>query len=82
MHAPIEGVYFVAKKTEDRLRIGVLRNQYYVENVTTNLFAAYLERIRNSMHEPIEGRSRCHPAATYSIKGITGKSVQQFVEGF
>ena len=53
LHVPIEGVYSAAEKTEGRVAIGEKTGQNHVEKQSR----AYLERIRNSMHEPIEGRS-------------------------
>ena len=51
LHVPIEGVYRVAEKREDRSAIGGKHNQNYVENAART----YLERIRNGMQKPIEG---------------------------
>jgi hypothetical protein len=51
LHVPIEGVYRVTEKIEDRSRIGVFSSQWHVEKTTS----AYLERIRNTMQKPVEG---------------------------
>ena len=54
MHRTIEGDYSAAEKIEDRVGIGEKTAQNHVEN------EAYLERIRNRMHEPIEGLLEIH----------------------
>jgi hypothetical protein len=53
LHVPIEGVYRITEKTEDRVAIGEKTAQNHVENTART----YLERIRNSMQIPIEGLS-------------------------
>ncbi len=54
MHVPIEGrsKIIVAEEIEDSVAIGEKTVQSHVEK------RVYLERIRNSMQKPIEGRSR------------------------
>jgi len=54
LQKPIEGVYSLLEKIEDRSRIGEKTAQNHVETAVR----AYLEPIRNRMHEPIEGLSR------------------------
>src|SRR4030067_3603886 len=51
MHVPIEGVYRITEKIEDRVAIGEKTTQNHVENTART----YLERIRNRMQKPIEG---------------------------
>ena len=58
LHVPIEGVYCVAEKIEEEFAIGEKTAQ---NNVETRV---YLERIRNRMHEPIEGLSVLATAST------------------
>jgi len=53
LHVPIEGVYRITEKTEDRVAIGEKTAQNHVENTART----YLERIRNTMQKPIEGLS-------------------------
>ena len=53
MHVPIEGVYRITEKIEDRVAIEEKHNQNHAENAART----YLERIRNSMPKPIEGLS-------------------------
>jgi hypothetical protein len=53
LHVPIEGVYRITEKIEDRVTIGEKTAQNHVENTART----YLERIRNSMRIPIEGLS-------------------------
>jgi len=63
MHVPIEGVYRVTEKIEDRSRIDFFRSQWHVEKATR----AYLERIRNRMQKPIEGSISGTSQTNYSI---------------
>ena len=56
-HKPVEGRSLIgAKKIEDKVANGEKTGQKHVEN------RAYLQPIRNTMHEPIEGRSEFNPA--------------------
>ena len=67
MHVPIEGSTRTAKKIEDRSRIGGKRNQNHFEKEVRT----YLERIRNRMQKPIEGRSRLKSSALYREGGMS-----------
>jgi hypothetical protein len=53
LHVPIERVYRVTEKIEDRSRIGAETAQTHVENRRQT----YLEAIRNTMQKPVGGLS-------------------------
>ena len=52
MHVPIEGLSRSRRKDRGEVAIGLETVQNHAET------RAYLERISNRMHEPLEGRSR------------------------
>ena len=65
MHVPVEGVYCIAEKIEDRSRIGEKHSQNHVEKQRRT----YLERIRNRMQKPVEGLLRVFLLRLYKREG-------------
>ena len=59
LHRTIGVVYRTGEKIEEGVAIGEKINQNHAENTAQT----YLDRIRNRMHEPIEGLSRIKPQA-------------------
>jgi membrane-bound lytic murein transglycosylase MltF len=83
LHVPIEGVYRITEKTEDRVTIEEKHNQNHAENAART----YLERIRNRMQKPIEGLFSLYVAALnkgggYSHRGQQTLTPKQQTENF
>ena len=76
MHVPIEGVYRTAEKIEERVAIEEKSNRNHVESQKQT--RTYLERIRNSMQKPIEGRSSPLPQQS---RATNGSNVQPIYKG-